>query len=150
MNLTWHVAEINHMVEWFETCYISSNAFGIHGIYFQNEEITGQNEDCIWICICCPFWLLQWTDRRQWSTLWTCKISKTKLIGECSRQIHRRCFISSLKFWLAWWRHQMETFSALLAVCVGKSSVTGELLTQRPVTRSFVVFFDLCLGWTVE
>ena len=26
----------------------------------------------------------------------------------------------------AWWRHQMETFSALLALCAGNSPVTGE------------------------
>ena len=45
-----------------------------------------------------------------------------------------------------WWRHQMETFSALLAICAGNSPVTGELPAQRPVTRSFDVFFDLCLN----
>ena len=45
-----------------------------------------------------------------------------------------------------WWRHQMGTFSALLVLCVGNSSVTGEFPTQRPVTRSFDVFFDLCLN----
>ena len=44
-----------------------------------------------------------------------------------------------------WWRHQMETFSALLALCAGNSPVTGEFPTQRPVTRSFNVFFDLRL-----
>ena len=27
---------------------------------------------------------------------------------------------------VAWWRHQMDTFSALLALCVGTSPVTGE------------------------
>ena len=43
----------------------------------------------------------------------------------------------------SWWRHQMETFSALLAICAGNSPVTGEFPTQRPVTRSFDVFFDL-------
>ena len=37
----------------------------------------------------------------------------------------------------------METFSALLAFCAGNSPVTGEFPTQRPVTRSFDVFFDL-------
>ena len=42
------------------------------------------------------------------------------------------------------WRHQMETFSALLAICAGNSPVTGEFPTQRPVTRSFDVYFDLC------
>ena len=40
----------------------------------------------------------------------------------------------------------METFSALLALCVGNSPVTGEFPVQRPVTRSFDVFFDLCLN----
>ena len=37
----------------------------------------------------------------------------------------------------------METFSALLVICAGNSPVTGEFPTQRPVTRSFDVFFDL-------
>ena len=41
----------------------------------------------------------------------------------------------------AWWRHQMETFSALLAI-----RVSGEFPAQRPVTRSFDVFFDLRLN----
>ena len=45
-----------------------------------------------------------------------------------------------------WWRRQMETFSALLALCAGNSPVTGEFLAQRPVTRSFDVFFDLRLN----
>ena len=46
----------------------------------------------------------------------------------------------------SWWRHQMETFSALLAFCAGKSPVTGEFPTQRPVMRTFDVSFDLCLN----
>ena len=42
----------------------------------------------------------------------------------------------------------METFSALLAICAVNSPVTGELLAQRPVTRSFDVLFDLRInGW---
>ena len=45
-----------------------------------------------------------------------------------------------------WWRHQMETFSALLAICAGNSPATGEFPAQRPVTRSFDVFFDLRLN----
>ena len=36
----------------------------------------------------------------------------------------------------------METFSALLAICAGNSPGTGEFPAQRPVTRSFDVFFD--------
>ena len=44
---------------------------------------------------------------------------------------------------LSWWRHQMEIFSALLAICAGNSPVPGEFPTQRPVTRSFDVYFNL-------
>ena len=36
--------------------------------------------------------------------------------------------------------------SALLALCVWNSPVTGEFPAQRPVTRSFDVFFDLQLN----
>ena len=45
-----------------------------------------------------------------------------------------------------WWRHQMETFSALLAICADNSPVPGEFPAQRPVTRSIDVFFDLRLN----
>ena len=47
---------------------------------------------------------------------------------------------------VSWWHHQMEIFSVLLAICAGNSPVTGEFPAQRPVTRSFHVFFDLCLN----
>ena len=40
----------------------------------------------------------------------------------------------------------METFSALLALCVGNSPVNGEFPTQRPVKWSFDAFFDLRLN----
>ena len=52
----------------------------------------------------------------------------------------------SWKMWFEWWRHQMEKFSALLAICAGYSLVPGEFTAQRPVTRSFDVFFDLRLN----
>ena len=45
-----------------------------------------------------------------------------------------------------WWRYQMETFSALLAICEGNSPVPGEFPAQRPVTRSLDIFFDLRLN----
>ena len=43
----------------------------------------------------------------------------------------------------------METFSALLAICVGNSPATGEFPAPRPMTQSFDVFFDLrwINGW---
>ena len=47
---------------------------------------------------------------------------------------------------VSWWRHQMETFSVFLAFRAGNSPVIGEFTTQRPVTRSFDVFYDLRLN----
>ena len=44
-----------------------------------------------------------------------------------------------------WWRHQMETFSALLAICAGNSPVTGEFTAQRPVTRALML--SLIWAW---
>ena len=41
----------------------------------------------------------------------------------------------------------METFSALLAICVGNSPVAGEFPAQRPVTWSFDIFSDLINDW---
>ena len=45
-----------------------------------------------------------------------------------------------------WWCHQMETFSALLAICAGNSPVPSEFPAQRPVMQIFDVFFDLRLN----
>ena len=36
----------------------------------------------------------------------------------------------------------METFSALLAICMGNPPVTREFPTQRSVTQSFDIVFD--------
>ena len=40
----------------------------------------------------------------------------------------------------------MEAFSVLLTICAGNSPVPGEFPAQKPVTRSFDVFFDLRLN----
>ena len=45
-----------------------------------------------------------------------------------------------------WWRVQIEPFFVLLAFCAGNLPVTGEFSAQRPVTRSFDVFYDLRLN----
>ena len=42
-----------------------------------------------------------------------------------------------------WWRHQINRSCALLAYCAGNSPLTGEFPSQKPVTWSFDVFFDL-------
>ena len=61
-------------------------------------------------------------------------------------EIRRRLLIKDAEMSSIWWRHQMEAFSALLAICAGNSPVIGEFPAQRPMTRSFDVFFDLRLN----
>ena len=46
-------------------------------------------------------------------------------------------FQSIIEVLLPWWRHQMKAFSTLLALCTENSPVTGELPSQRPVTRNW-------------
>ena len=47
---------------------------------------------------------------------------------------------------IAWWHHRMKTLSTLLALFERNPPVTGGFPSQRPVTRSFDVFFDLRLS----
>ena len=115
------------------------------------------------IYLCMPF---TWA-----SGVWSFRLNSPSLCHRCSisrkvspKQRHSRSsLIRGLFFKLrlrhARWRHQMETFSALLAICAGNSPVPGEFPTQRPVTRSFDVYFDLCpnkrlskqsCGWWLE
>ena len=70
-------------------------------------------------------------DTQRWQESWIWLFHSLTLRECCSNPI---------------WRHQMEIFSALLAIWAGNSPVTGEFRAQRPVTRSFDVFFDLRLN----
>ena len=64
----------------------------------------------------------------------------------CKHRNRRTVMFTKL---VAGWNSMMtslEAFSALLALCAGNSPVTGEFPSQRPVTRSFDVFFGLRLN----
>ena len=84
------------------------------------------------------------------SSVWDSMMSKKNMgwpfyAAVQNKQYHRSLSYGSAEgptTW-AWWRHQMETFPALLALCAGNSSVTGEFPSQWPVTRNFDVFFHL-------
>ena len=67
--------------------------------------------------------------------------------------------ILPLRSYIPWWHHQMETFFALLVICLGISPVSGEFPTQSQVTRKFDFLFDMRLykplskqlrGWWFE
>ena len=48
---------------------------------------------------------------------------------------------------MSWWRHQMEAFSMLLAICEGNSPVTSEFPSQRPVTQMFCLICTWKNSW---
>ena len=93
---------------------------------------------------------LVWT--RELSYSGTLSIHITCSPRLASKQGFRLClndYINTTQYlymYKPWWRHWIETLSALLAICVGISPVTGEFPAQRPVTRSFDVFFDVRLN----
>ena len=56
---------------------------------------------------------------------------------------------NSLVSWesMSWWRHQMETFSALQALCAGNSPVTGEFPSHKDQWRGALMVSLIC-AWT--
>ena len=122
--------------------------------------------------LCCrcnqliPWQLLLWLQKEQWHhQIWfLIKFDQNILVSPDSLMYLIYVVISALNYilpyftvvvakficssiWLiSWWRHQMKTFSALLAICAGNSPFSGEFPTQRPLTPSFDVFLDLRLN----
>ena len=60
--------------------------------------------------------------------------------------ISSECVLVSWDHVFSWWRHQMESFSALQALFERNPPVTGGLPSLRTVTRNFDDFFDLGLN----
>ena len=49
---------------------------------------------------------------------------------------------------VSWWRHQMESFSALQAICAGNSSITGEFPAQKACDAELWSFISAWMnGW---
>ena len=72
-------------------------------------------------------------------------LSNEVLARDQGRRVVRNCYFTyavnsvyCIMPSVAWWRHQMETFSASLVHCAGNSPVA-----QRPVKPSFDILFDL-------
>ena len=121
---------------------------------FQANFNDGRLEYLLWNClqinVSGPYW---------WQVNIGADIALVLAISSTNGNPFYQRMYTSQDLNISWWRHPLETFSALLAICAGNSPATGEFPAQRPVTRSFNVFFDLCLnkrlnthswGWWVE
>ena len=94
-------------------------------------------------------WLIENCHASKWYLKWFLRYRKTwrSSCDDLRWQQGKSC-IYSWQLWpsFTWWRHQIETFSALLTICTGNSPVPSEFPAQRPVTRSFDIFSDLRLN----
>ena len=92
-------------------------------------------------CVLClrGGWMLYWRNIENKLFTWYSDINHDYL-SNCGAMHSVQLSVRSV---ITWWRDPMATFYALLALCEGNS---GEFPSQRPVTRSFGVFFDLGLN----
>ena len=126
-NIWWHMAQLSlNVLKWFilikaiiQKCsaYWWLNCFKNHKTIWLtavNSHNKGLKPLVLW-------WPI-WTQRCLWISCHShTVICPINLIG-IQQDLTQTC--------KTWWRHQMETFSALLAICVGNSRVPGEFPTQ--------------------
>ena len=96
-----------------------------------------QEGNMFYAIISWPLYLLLWYSR----PLLIVRANARSNYINWSQTTHVQHIKGSRQRCCSWWRHQMEIFSALLAICAGNSTVTGEFPAQRPVTRSLDDFF---------
>ena len=94
-------------------------------VTWNNSFSDGKESYCLWFefsWCACDVTLMVWKLKRycNWEHIYSSVLSKSFMMTSSN-----------------------GTFSALLALCAGNSPVPGEIPAQRPVTRSFDVFFDV-------
>ena len=97
------------------------------------QDIFGTNDGLIYWRIYSPLFLNELSD-----VIWQPRCLDSPKINYLKRLFRQTS---------PWWRHQMETFSMLLALCAGNSPVTGEFPPQRLVRWSFDIFGAWINGW---
>ena len=128
-------------------------AFIIHEKLTCSKHFHLHNQLCAFFIvkfgIICPICLM-WTDTRWWikPLPWTRHWYIVIMVFAVVLPLHVVSYsgLANTLTLFSWWLHQMDTGYALLALCAGHSPVTGEFPAERPLTRSFDVFFDLRLN----
>ena len=132
-------------------------------LYVLSENALSKPFEKYVTCVTCPLWResnrhrwipfkkgQQWGQRFHVMTLhvwWKLTCHRTgRKSGLRLNSIAVWHIMDSSKGTHQWWRHQMETFSAWLAIYAGNSLVPGEFPAKRPATWSFDGFFDLRLN----
>ena len=121
-----------HVVQTYKACHINiplESSFGYH-VWFRNYWFLGHDT----IRITDPIWSTCniMTEIR---SLYIVSFRNRSLNDSHNISVQARSLFTHLWCRSPWWRREMETFSALLALWAGNSPVTGEFHAQRPVTR---------------
>ena len=109
-----------------------------------------------WNCRRCFEYLKTWSQYLFFGVLFTYieEVTVEMYSNVYTQRQTMKLFTKNILFWIKWnnifmlscqW-HQMETCSMLLALCERNPLVTGGFPSQRPVTWSFDIFFDLRLN----
>ena len=102
----------------------------VQNIINSTMQYHSMTEEC---CARSMYHSRTWTSNYIPQILWdviTCPCPWYLLLVQHS-SIYCAIYSESRRLYNAWWRHQMETFSALLALCAGNSPGTGEFPSQK-------------------
>ena len=122
---------MNIFKQWFSTGFLSECCWGGGGgggyKAFSDTKMS-------WVCVRAPGWLGK--DGLYYAlNNWKKPLANETLhIWAVSMSSHNQT---------TWWRHQMETFSALLAICAGNSPVPGEF-PHKGQWRGALMFSLMC------
>ena len=104
-----------------------------------------------WWHICQNKILIFWTDTvmMYWQTCtFKCGTYKDRWGIKCGNiDLVMYCTIWLCSEFSSWWRHQMETFSALLAICVHRSPMNSSHKGQWPRALMFSLICAQISGW---
>ena len=133
---TWKNSKIILGIWWYTACwpelsYDSQNDFPIMTVFLLNFD-NDFSDSWKWYAV---FWCYQ--PRSKYHH----QLPMYNFSVEMYFTTHDLSYSAAL---MQWFMNMMT--SALLAICAGNSPVPGEFHAQRPVTRSFDVFFDLRLN----
>ena len=137
---------ISHCLSWKCVLMRSKN---IHPFYYFFVHST------TWIVLCAKW--LPWPLPSHQYRMNTCLVIQVQLTVSNQETSFSRIIIPrwiifsqlSQRTHNTWWRHQMETFSALLAICAGNSPVPGNS-PHKGQWRGALMFSLICVwinGW---
>ena len=135
-------------IEWLSARLQYQLPAKLHFFFALCMLISCSSAKCLNLCVCdlvMPYGVSNFGQR--WFKFRNSAIMRNQNMNKFMRYLisDQTCH-ASFRRWFYMMTSSSGNISAILAICVVNSPVPGEFPTQRPVTRSFDVFFDLRLN----